>query len=43
MPPSSFEVVGALSEFLHYEIKPVIDLESTLSLSAAVMERTSGG
>jgi hypothetical protein len=38
-----FEVVGALSEFLQFEIKPVIDLESALPLSAAIMQRTSGG
>lgn len=38
-----FEVIGALSEFLEFEVKPVVDLESALPLSAAIMERTSAG
>lgn len=38
-----FEVVGALAEFVEFEIKPVVGLESTMALAAAVMERTSGG
>lgn len=35
-----FEVVGALSEFLEFEVKPVVDLESVMPLTAAIMERT---
>ena len=36
-----YEIVGSMAEFMDFEIKPVIDLESAMPLAAAVMERTA--
>lgn len=37
-----FEILGALSEFMEFEVKPVVDLETALASMPAMMERTSG-